>query len=416
MMSNPDLSRRVSWDAAEADDVRRIVVVGGGQAAHRCVMELRKIGYDASVTMVSSEAVPPYDRTLLSKDNLAGSAMETAALAPAGSYEALDVELLLDREAVALDAAGRAVELADGSRLDYDRLILAVGGTPVLPGALNAPGVLTLRTSEDVAPVRDALERSRHVAVIGAGFIGGEIAAAATGSGCAVTLVESCRVPLESVLGREVGRLVGDLHVARGVDLKCGVQAESVREAAGGYRVDLSDGTQLVCDSVVVGVGMRPRVEWLRSSGMEIGHAILTDAECRTSIPGVLAAGDCAQWWSARYGQYCHIEHWDTAGKHGAAAARAALGKAAGFDPVPFFWSDQYDVKYQWAGHAPKWDSVEISGDGPDKFIACYRNSGREVAVFAANRPKQFGQLRRELIGAPQPSERDGKDEKEAVT
>jgi 3-phenylpropionate/trans-cinnamate dioxygenase ferredoxin reductase subunit len=391
-------------------EVRRVVVVGGGPAAHRCVTELRKLGFAGSVTMVSAEPVPPYDRTLLSKDNLADGGPGIVAMAAPGTYESLDISVLVGRAAVTLDGRERIVRLSDGTLLEYDRLVLAVGGAPILPRALAAPGVLTMRRAEDVAPARDALERSRHVVVIGGGFIGGEIAAAATAFGCAVSLVEACDVPLRSVLGPEVGSLVADLHRAKGVDLRCGVPAQSVTEDAGGYRVVLGDGSELRCDSVVVGVGMRPSTEWLRPSGIEMDGAIRTDAECRTSLPGVFAAGDCARWWSARYGAYCHVEHWDTAGKHGAAAARAALGRPARFDPIPFFWSDQYDVKYQWAGHAPTWDAVEISGSGAAEFTARYRVGGRLAGVFVANRPKEFGQLRRDLVDAAKRSEKDDKE------
>jgi NADPH-dependent 2,4-dienoyl-CoA reductase/sulfur reductase-like enzyme len=373
-------------------------------------MELRKLGFEGSVTMVTAEPIPPYDRTLLSKDNLADGGPGIAAMAPPGMYESLAITVLLGREAVGLDSRTRTVELRDGTHLEYDRLVLAVGGVPTLPRALAAPGVLTMRTAQDVPAARDALERSRHVVVVGAGFIGGEIAAAAAAFGCGVTLVEACGTPLESVLGPEVGGLIADLHRSKGVDVRCGVQVESVVEVGGGYRVGLADGSELLCDSVVVGVGMQPAVDWLRSTAIEIDRAIRTDAECRTSLPGVLAAGDCAQWWSARYGTYCHIEHWDTAGKHGAAAARAALGRPAGFDPIPFFWSDQYDVKYQWAGHAPTWDAVEISGSGAAEFTARYRAGDRLAGVFVANRPKEFGQLRRELIDSAERSEKDDKE------
>jgi 3-phenylpropionate/trans-cinnamate dioxygenase ferredoxin reductase subunit len=386
-----------SWKPPAAADVRRIVIVGGGPAAHRCALELRKLGFDGSVTMVTAEPVPPYDRTLLSKDNLFDAGSAIAILASPGAYEKSGIDLRLGREAIALDAAARTVALAGGGRLDYDRLILAVGGAPVLPRALAAPGVLTVRTVADVAPVRDALERSRHVVVVGAGFIGGEIASAARAFGSAVTLVEAGEVPLAPVLGRDVGQRIADLHRLHGVDLRCGVQADSVVELNGGYRVDLSDGTQLSCDSVIVGVGMRPCIDWLRPSGIEIDRAILTDSLCRTSLPSVLAAGDCAQWWSERHGTHVHIEHWDTAGRHGAAAARSALGQGSAFDPIPFFWSDQHNVKYQWAGYAPKCDRVLISGDGPESFTARYLHGGRLVGVFVANRPKEFAQLRHML-------------------
>jgi NADPH-dependent 2,4-dienoyl-CoA reductase/sulfur reductase-like enzyme len=378
------------------------VVVGGGPAAHRCALELRKLGFNGSITMISSESVPPYDRTLLSKDNLCDVDAAIANLAAAGTYEELGINLRLGREAITLDAGGRTVGLADGAGLDYDRLILAVGGAPVLPRALAAPGVLTMRRFSDVAPMRDALERSRHIAVIGAGFVGGEIASAAAGFGCGVTLIEAGDVPLELVLGRAVGALIGDLHQTHGVDLRCGTQANRVVDLGGRYQVDLSDGTQVSCDSVIVGVGMRPCIAWLRASGIRTDRAILTDSLCRTSLPGVFAAGDCAEWWSNRYGTYVHVEHWDTAGKHGAAAARSALGMGSPFDPIPFFWSDQYNVKYQWAGYAPEWDRVDISGDGPEEFTARYLLADRLVGVLVANRPREFAQLRRGLLSDAQ--------------
>jgi 3-phenylpropionate/trans-cinnamate dioxygenase ferredoxin reductase subunit len=411
---HPEPPPREAW-ATGADEVRRVLVVGGGPAAHRCVTGLRKLGFDGSVTMVTAEPIPPYDRTLLSKDNLAGGGPGIAAMAPPGRYEELDITVLLGREAVGLDARERTLELGDGSHLEYDRIVLAVGGLPILPQALAAPGVLTMRTAQDVPAVRDAMERSRHVVVIGGGFIGGEIAAAATAHGCGVTLVEACDFPLQSVLGPEVGALVAELHRAKGVDLRCGVAVDRVAEDAGGYRVVLADGAEVRCDSVVVGVGMRPSIDWLRSSGLEMNGAVVTNADCRTSLPGVLAAGDCVRWWSRRYGAYCHVEHWDTAGKHGAAAARAVLGHPAGFDPIPFFWSDQYDVKYQWAGHAPSWDTVEISAAGPTDFTARYRVEDRLVGVLVANRPREFGQLRRDLADTNVGAEAADENDKEVV-
>ncbi len=397
-MSQPDPTPRQSWDLMTAQDIRRIVVVGGGPAAHRCVTGLRKLGFAGSVALVSAEQIPPYDRTLLSKDNLASDSA-VAHMATAGEYSALDIDLVLGKKATALHPETCTVELGGGETLHYDRLVLAVGGAPVLPRTLAAPGVLTIRTSEDVGPVRDALERSRHVVVIGAGFVGGEVAAAATTAGCAVTVIEAQQTPLEGLLGVEVGGRVGRLHTSKGTDVRCGVQARSVVATPDGYTVALADGSSLHADSVVVGVGMCPNVDWLRSSTIEINRAIVTDAACRTSLPGVLAAGDCAEWWSPRYREYCHIEHWDTATKHGAAAARAALDQLHTFDPIPFFWSDQYDVKYQWAGYAPVWDSVDVEGDAHDDFAARYLLDGRLVGVFVANRPRQFGRLRRELGG-----------------
>ncbi len=399
-MSHYDSLQRASWDADDRSSAENIVVVGGGPAAHRCLIGLRKAGYTGSLTVVSSDTLLPYDRTLLSKGALMNDAAGVVSMALPGQYESLDIQVRLGRTAVELNEKRQVIELADGTALDYDRAVLAVGGSPILPRALAAPGVLTIRRATDVAPMRDALERSRYVVVIGAGFIGGEIAAAARTRGCAVTLVESASTPLEGVLGAEVGTLLGDQHVSHGVDVRCGVQADSVHEVSEGYLVVLSDGTTLACDSVVVGVGMRPAIDWLRSTGIEIDRAILTDSMCRTSIPGVFAAGDCAQWWSPRYGCYCHVEHWDTAGKHGAAAAQAIMGRADAFDPLPFFWSDQYDIKYQWAGYAPTWDAVDLVRSESGAFCARYLYRGASVGVFTANDPHEFGRLRRELLNA----------------
>lgn len=407
MLHPTDPTSRDAWEGVESEAIERMVVVGGGPAAHRCVTELRKLGFSGSVSLVSAEEIPPYDRTLLSKDNLTASSPELARMAPLSTYRNLDVDLLLGREAIALDPASRTLELSDGDRLGFDRLVLAVGGTPILPRALAAPGALTMRTFDDVALIRDALERSRHVVVIGAGFIGGEIAAAATEFGAAVTLVEACQTPLEGALGAEVGQRVADLHKKHSVSLRCGAHVSSVAEIGGSHTIELSDGSTLTADSVIVGVGMRPSIDWLASTGIETERALVTDSQCRTSLPGIFAAGDCAQWWSPRYNTYCHIEHWDNAGKHGAATARAVLGQPTAFDPVPFFWSDQYDVKYQWAGYAPASDAVEIDGTGPEDFSARYLNRGRLVGVFVANRPKEFGRLRRELMDASKPGQND---------
>lgn len=389
---------------------RRIVVVGGGPAGHRAALELRKLGFSGSVTVVGAEEFPPYDRTLVSKGNLTEPETAIASMFGPGMYGELGIELQLGREAIDLDPVSRKIRLAGGGQLGYDRLIVAAGGAPVLPQALAAPGVLTVRTFADVAGVRDALERSRHVVVIGAGFIGGEIASAASKFGCGVTLVEVSDVPLQPIVGTEAGNRIAALHRGRGVELRCGVGAEKVVDLGGWYEVGLSDGSRHSCDSVIVAVGMRPCTDWLISSGIKLDRAILTDSAGRTSLPGVLAAGDCAQWWSRRRGAYCHVEHWDTATKHGAIAARAALRLDAVFDPIPFFWSDQYDVKYQWAGYASAWDTVEISGDSAHDFAVRYLAGDQMVGVFVANRPREFAQLRRELSESLQSAGTENKE------
>lgn len=408
-MSHPDPRIHDTWADVDAQEIDRVVVVGGGPAAHRCTTTLRKLGFTGEVDLISGETTPPYDRTLLSKDNLVDSTRQIAEMAPSTTYEELGINLQLGHNAIGIDATANRVELADGSALPYDRCVLAVGGTPILPKPLAAPGVLTMRTVDDVGPIRDALERSRHVVIIGAGFIGGELAAAATTLGAAVTLIDGFQVPLEGALGADVGSRVAALHTANGIALRCGVHADSVSQEHDGYTIELTDGTSLNADSVIVGAGMRPATNWLSASGIDIDRAILTDSQCRTSLPRVFAVGDCAQWWSARYASYCHVEHWDTAGKHGAAGARAVLGQPADFDPVPFFWSDQYDVKYQWAGYAPNTDTVDIDETSPRDFSARYSYRGELVGVLTANRPREFARLRRELM-APQKAQQEVKE------
>lgn len=383
------------WARAGLPAPRTVLVVGGGHAGHRCVTELRRLGFAGKVTLVGAEQHPPYDRTLLSKDNLAGEPV--ASLAPEGGHAALDVEVVLGARAVRLDPEHRLVGLADGRTLPYDRLVVATGGDPILPPALAAPGIRTLRTADDAAAVRGTLGHGRHVVVVGAGFIGGEIASAAVAGGAAVTLVEAATAPLEPVLGAEVGALVGELHRARGVDLRCGTAVAEITGTSGGYRVVLDGGGEIRCAAVVVGVGIRPQLGWLRQAGVAVDDGVLVDAACRTSVPGVLAAGDCARWWSERLGEHCRVEHWDTAGKHGAAAARTIVDRPAPFDPLPFFWSTHHDVTYRWAGHARGWNRVLIDGS-PTDFTARYLRGDTLVGAFTANRPHELARLRRALL------------------
>jgi len=383
---------------AQLKPPRNILVVGGGIAAHRCALELRALGFRGNVVMVSAEAELPYDRTLLSKDMLGVKPLDDPiSIVTLERYEALGIDLRLETCAEWLDTADQRLGLSDGTALNYDRLVLCVGGKPVLPPALDAPGVLVLREAQHVSALREALIRSHRMVIIGAGFIGGEVAAAARAHGVAVTLVEAASQPLEQIVGPMIGGYVADLHRKNGVEVVLGKSATTVTATESGYQVVLQDGSSIAADSVVVGVGMRPNTDWMVSSGVVLDRGIVTDASCGTSVPGVLAAGDCARWLHARYGELCRVEHWDTANRHGAAVASAALGAHRNFEPIPFFWSDQYDVKFQWAGYAPKWDDLVIEGQAADNFIARYFREGELTAVLAAGQPKQFAALRREL-------------------
>lgn len=381
---------------------RRIVVAGGGVAGCRCAFELRARGFDGAVTLVSAEAEPPYDRTLLSKAMLAELPRELGGLRAREAYADRAIELRLGTPAGRLDARRRSIRLVDGEDLPYDRLIVCTGGRPVLPAALACPGVLTLRDVSDLGPLRDALDACRsRLVVVGGGFIGGEIASSARARGIDVTIVEAAGAPLMPVLGEAVAHRVAELHREAGVELRCGSAAAGIRQDGSEYVVGLEDGSRVSGDAVVVGVGMSPRLDWLRGGPLRLDGGVLTDAGCQTGVPGVLAAGDCARWWHPGYGARLRVEHWDTAARHGIAAARNALGHRESFAPVPFFWSDQHGVKLQWVGYAPAWDSVELRDGADGAFMARYLLDERLVGLLAAGHPREIARARLDLQTEP---------------
>ena len=385
--------------AASVAAPARIVIAGGGVAGQRCAFELRELGFDGSIAMVCAEGSQPYDRTLLSKDLLATEVPNLRTqLEPEEAYAEAAIDLRLDTRATGLDVRARRLQLDDSGELPYDRLVICTGGSARLPEVLAAPGLLLLRELEDVAAVRDALDRCKRLTVIGGGFIGGEVAASAAARDIDVTMIEALPAPLAGALGPEVGTRIAALHESMGVEVLAGAAARGCVRGADGYEVALEDGRTVRGDAVMVGAGMAPATEWLRDSGVELDDGIVTDAACQTSVPDVLAAGDCASWWNPRYGSRMRVEHWDTAGRHGDAAAAAALGKKVEFAPIPFFWSDQHGVKLQYVGYAPTWDDVEIEDvDPPRSFVARYVQDDELKAVFAAGQPRAIGAARREL-------------------
>jgi 3-phenylpropionate/trans-cinnamate dioxygenase ferredoxin reductase subunit len=381
----------------------RLVIVGGGVAAHECAFALRREGFDGEVVMLSAESLPPYDRTWVSKGLITGDRdPDDAVLSPTDAFEDADIRLELGTRAVGLDVSGRRVLIEGASPVAFDRLIVCSGGEPRLPVPLQAPGVLTVRELADSERLRTALEAVDDLTVVGAGFIGGEVASAGAKLGKAVTLVEAAAAPLARVLGNEVAARIRALHVSAGIDVQCGVAVTEVERRNGGFGVRLADGRSLAAAAVVAGVGMAPAVGWLEGSGVECRDGVLTDDSGRTSADGVLAAGDCARWRSARYGAAIRIEHWDTALRHGAAVAAAALGRQVSLDVLPFHWSEQHGVMHQWVGHAPAWDKVEIEDvDPPRAYVARYYANGDLVGVFAAGQPKAIAIARRELGSVP---------------
>ena len=382
---------------------RTVVVVGASLAGLRAAEELRHQGFDGTVTVIGDEPHAPYDRPPLSKQVLAGDwPMERLALTVAaeGGIDALGLDLRLGTRAAALDLAGRQVVLAGGERVGYDGLVIATGAAPrELPGTEGLAGVHTLRTLDDCLAVRADLDAgARRVVVVGAGFIGSEVAATCRTRGCDVTILEALPVPLGRALGDEMGAAMGDLHRDHGVDLRLGVGVAGFEGGGRVERVRLADGSAIDADLAVVGIGVTPNTGWLEGSGLALDDGVVCDATTLVA-PGVVAAGDVARWPSHRFGELMRVEHWDNAitmGEHAARRLLAEPGFSAGeqaveaYDPVPWFWSDQYDRKIQLAGRSSGADEVKVIDGSTEerRFVALYRRADRVVGVLAMNRPR----------------------------
>ena len=370
---------------------QHIVLAGGGLAAQRCAEALRRVGYSGAIRMVCAEPHAPYDRPPLSKQLLAGTRDEPSlALCPAGWYAAHDVELLLGVGAAGLRTAERTLVLADGAELRYDRLLIATGAhARRLPAFTGRGNVSVLRTVDDSRSLRDALAGAERLAVIGAGFIGQEVAATARLRGCAVTMVEPQSQPLASVLGPHVGAWFARLHRAEGVEVLAGRTLRGVSGNGAVTGLELSDGRRIAVDHVVVGVGVDPAADWLGGSGLT-GQAGVPADDCgRTRAEDVFAAGDVAARYDAASGRWAAGSHWEAAARQGARAARAMLGLDPGKSATAGFWSDQYGIRIQYLGRARPDDAVAIEGDPEARdFTATFSRGGRAVAVLLVNRSR----------------------------
>ena len=372
--------------------LRRIVVVGASLAGLRAVEALRERGYDGELTLIGAEEHLPYDRPPLSKQVLRGDwEPDRTAFRDAASYGELELSLHLGRAAARLDPRARELELVGGEVVGFDRLIIATGATPrLLPGTPPLDGIHILRTLGDCLALRSAFEAGPRVAVVGAGFIGSEVAAAARHRGLEVTLIEAEPVPLVRAVGKEMGRICGALHVDHGVDLRLGVPVEGFDGDGAVERVRLAGGAAVEADVVVIGVGVAPATGWLESSGLELRDGVLCDATCAASAPGVFAAGDVARWHNPLFDEEMRVEHWTNAAEQGRAAALNLLAgpqAAEPFAPVPYFSSDQYDVNIQFVGHAAPGDEVRVVHGSVDerRFVALYSRRGRLVGALGFN-------------------------------
>jgi 3-phenylpropionate/trans-cinnamate dioxygenase ferredoxin reductase component len=366
------------------------VIVGASLAGAKAAEALRQEGFDGRVILVGEEAERPYERPPLSKDYLRGeTGRDKVYIHDEQFYEKQAIDLRTGTRAVAVEVDSSEVVLEDGERLRYDALLLATGAAPrrlPVPGA-DLEGVRYLRTVEDSDGLRAAISAAGRVVVIGAGWIGSEVAASARQMGPEVALIGTSQVPLERVMGPEVGGIYRDLHAEHGVELHFGVGVQALVGSTTVTGVRLGDGSTVDGDLVIVGVGVAPRVELAETAGLAIDNGIVVDEQLRTSAPNIYAAGDVANAWHPLLGGRIRVEHWANALNQGPVAARNMLGANQPYDRIPYFFSDQYDLGMEYSGHAPAWERVVFRGE-PDKreFIAFWLDDqGRVLAGMNAN-------------------------------
>jgi NADPH-dependent 2,4-dienoyl-CoA reductase/sulfur reductase-like enzyme len=383
--------------------VDRIVVVGASLAGLRAVEELRRLGYAGTLTLVGAEPHLPYDRPPLSKEFLAGSVDVDGLALRRQPYDELALDLRLGVRATGLDLDARVLA-TDAGELPYDGLVIATGAAPRrLPNQPRLQGIHVLRTLDDAVALRADLERAARVVVVGAGFIGAEVAATCRARDLAVTVLEALPSPMVRGLGSRLGDTLAGLHRDHGVDLRTSVGVAGFEGTERVERVLLADGTALAADVVLVGVGAAPVTDWLAGSGLTIDDGVVCD-ETLLAAPGVVAAGDVARWPNpAVGGGLVRLEHWTNATEQGvAAAARLLAGDGPGepFSSVPFVWSDQYDVKIQVIGHVSGDDDVEIVDGSLDerRFVAIFGRDGRLTGAVAFSRPRLLMRYRRLMV------------------
>lgn len=369
---------------------RTFVIVGGGVTAAAAVVALRREGFDDAITIVGEERHLPYERPPLSKEWLrSDSSAPALGLYPPAWYDEQRVQTLLDVRAVRIHRGDRTVELADGTHLTADAVLLATGGRPRrLPGVIGVAGnrIQYLRTVEDADQIAAHLAPGARVVIVGTGFIGAEVAAAARGRGAQVTALEMLDVPLAPLLGWDMGAVCAQIHREQGVDLRCGERVESIVQFDDGVLVATSSGAEIAGDVVVVGVGMVPNVEIANVSGIATDNGVVVDEYCQTSQAGVYAAGDVANHFHPLFGRRMRVEHYDSALRHGAAAAVNMLGGQQAFADPHWFWSDQYDHDLQFTGSTAAWDETVIRGSVDGRaFTAFYLLDGQLRAAFGVN-------------------------------
>ncbi|MFF4301120.1 NAD(P)/FAD-dependent oxidoreductase [Streptomyces sp. NPDC001601] len=381
--------------------MNRIVVVGASAAGLTTAETLRRRGWNGELTLIGDESRPPYDRPPLSKQILTGTwEPDRATLRTLRDLDRLKADLRLGQRAQALDVPGRQVRLEGGERIGFDALVVATGVAPRRLPDSDLAGVHVLRTLDDALALRAALLAGPRVVVVGAGFLGTEVAAAARAMGLEVTVVEPEPVPVRRPFGDRVGEFVADLHRDHGTRLRCGVGVRGLHGAGGRVtEVELGDGTTLPADAVVLALGSTPATGWMSGSGLRLRDGVECDALCEAA-PGVYAVGDVASWYNPHFGTRMRLEHRMNATEQAVAVAGNLLGDATPYAPVPYFWTDQYDTRIQAYGIFPPDAEMRIAYGEPSDghFAAAYGHHGRVVGVLGWNAPRQVRMLRRLVV------------------
>ncbi len=395
--------------------MKQIVLVGASLAGLRAAETLRSAGFEGGIHLINGEKFPPYDRPPLSKRFLSDNwDDDRIALRKADDLKSLNLNFLNNTSAQMLDTASNTIQLSDGKSLEYDGIIIATGClVRAIPNQPSAKNLVMLRTLEDAHQLRSQLRPGARVVIIGAGFIGLEVASTAKNLGCEVTVLEGSPAPLIRGLGQEMGAKFADFHRARGVDVRCGVKVEGFTEEGGVVSQVIVDDVAIEADVVVVGIGVAPNTDWLEGSGLKIDNGIVCDEYLNAGVANVFAAGDVVRWPNAASGplgspEVMRIEHWTNAVEQGVASATNLLAFLNGdaqtpFESVPFFWSDQFDKRIQFMGRSHPEDIVEmITGSFEDgKFIAAYGHGDQLCGVLGLSMPKPVMMSRAVLLDRP---------------
>ena len=389
------------------------VILGAGLCGGAAAQTLRDEGFDGRVVLIGDEAHPPYERPPLSKEYLRGEhGRDELFVHPLDWYGEQDIEARLGVRATAIEADGHSLTLDDGEGVPYDALLIATGGRPRRLSREPSERILYLRTVEDCDRIRTWLAPGRRVILVGAGFIGSEVAASARTVGAEVTVLDRNEVPLARVLGPDIGRVYAEIHRDHGVDLRSSDGVGAIEEADDRVVIRSIRGATIEGDAVVVGVGIQPNTELAEAAGLELTNGIAVDEHCRTSQAAVFAAGDVADHFHPVFGRRIRVEHFDNAIKHGTNAARNMLGKADPFDDPHWFWSDQYDVNLQYGGFASEWDQVEVRGSLSEReFVAFFLKEGVLLAALGVNRGREVRRAMKLIAARARPHPHQLKDE-----